>query len=370
MKHGFVSLVFFIAYLVGNRSLASEARLEVLGPAGTAVLNSTYRPIIPYHINGLTRDPKIGLDLGFRRQNSSLVDSKTSTTGADFYIYGSIPLFSMSGRARPSGIMVKVSSESSKDIIGYDNFDWEDEKSADHLVADVGFVLAPASWYMFSIQISIDQLKQTNKQRSARDINDEAFERRQVAEKSSNSVYTEYGYRLKLNKTTSAAVVFKPAYYSKSGTHVREENSFISQNTVEEYNESSYSQGFFSFGFKTRASSTITMMLGIERLFEVKNRNESGEFLEEESTNLGLAAEYRIAKKNDKIWIPRLGFEGKTTGESQFSFGLSMQMEPYEFDLAAMSIQGTGQDSKKSGFQLIIGLGYLIQAEDAEDQEA
>ena len=150
MVHGFVSLILLFGLSLSFTAYAGESRLEALGPAGNAVLNSTHRPIIPYHINGLTEDAKIGFDLGYENQAKSFVDTKATLTEADFFVYGSVPLFSFTSKARPSGLIVKVSSESSKEISSYKNFDWEDEKSVDNLVADVGFIFAPASSYMFS----------------------------------------------------------------------------------------------------------------------------------------------------------------------------------------------------------------------------
>ncbi|NRA46500.1 MAG: hypothetical protein HRU09_16235 [Oligoflexales bacterium] len=369
MEHGLISLILLLGLGWCGSSFAGEARLQALGPAGIAVLNSTHRPILPYHINGLTKDAKVGGDLGYRNQTRSLVDTKSKLTQADVYVYGSVPLFSITGRARPSGIIVKVSSNSYRDISSYQSFEWEDEQSVDNLIADLGFVLAPSSAYMFSFQVSIDQRKETSKQTSQRDINGEIFERRQSLNKSASIAYAEIGYRLKLTRETSMAAVYKPGSYSKSGTHVKEENSFINQNEVVEYNESAYSQGFVSVGFKTRASRFLTLMLGVEKFFEVKNRNETGngELLAEEFSNLGIAGEYRIAAADKKIWIPRLGFEAQSNGENKFSAGLSMESKNIEAEFLLASIQGSSDEAKKSEFQMILGLGYRIQAEDAED---
>ncbi|MFK7827628.1 MAG: hypothetical protein AB8G05_26015 [Oligoflexales bacterium] len=367
MKHGFAGLIYVLGLALSAEGLGSQARLVVLGPASRAVLNSTYRPIIPYHINGLTKDAKIGFDLGYRGQSRSFVEAKSSLTAADFHIYGSVPLFLIGRSSRPSGLMMKVSSISSKNIISYKNFEWEDEESKDNLKADLGFVIAPSNIYMFSIQASFDQRNEISKQRSERDLDDEVFERRQTINKTSSSIYLEYGYRLRLTRETSVGVVYSPGYYSKNGTHIREENSFIDDNTVDEYNDSAYSQGFFSIGLKTRASKPITMMLGVDRFFEVKNKNESGgELLENEYSNLGLAAEYRILTAKKEIWIPRLGFEAKSNGENQFSFGLSVQSGKFEADLAAISVSGSTDTSKNSELRIIIGLGYRIHDEDQE----
>ena len=363
MKHLFASLVYLLSLVCGAGAFGAQARLEVFGPASRGVLNSTYRPILPHHINGLTRDSKVGFDLGYRGQSNSFVDAKSSLTGADFFVYGSVPLFALARKARPSGILVKVSSRSSKDIISYRNFEWEDEKSTDNLLADFGFVIAPSSYYMFSVQATIDQRNETNKLSSERELDGELVERRQTQNKSSTSFYAEYGYRLKLSRETSVGIVYKPGYYSQNGTHIKEENSFINESTVEEYNDVAYSQGFFSIGVKTRAKS-ISMMLGVDRFFAVKKKGETGgELLETDSSNLGIAAEYRIKAANKKSWIPRVGFQAQSSGESKFSLGVSLLAGNFEADLAATSAQGSTETSKKSEVKVMLGLGYRIRAE-------
>ncbi|MCB9229323.1 MAG: hypothetical protein H6618_06905 [Deltaproteobacteria bacterium] len=351
--------------LAGQDLFAGSAREMVAGPGSIALFNSSYRAAIADPLNALTKDIRIGSDFRYHIMEQKNSTDQRKWSGIDTHIYGMIPLFNISGKARPSGLFFRVlslqNSGSGSGLSSYNELangsDVVEKNTRNEY--HIGTSIALENSWMFSLNLIHVRIQASLDEQSVIALSNREEQNLYHESQVGSMTYPEYGLKVKLSRDTSVAVQYSEGFSNRSGQTVAFRNQFLDSEDTGVLARPLYQPGSLTTAFKTRILRETTLTGGIRKSFAVDVRRDDGQLIKlaKEFSSLGISLEHRF-KFAGKTWFPGLGLRTMTDKTNEAAFGLGIRAGLLDFDLALIQTIKNDPDDKRNQFSASMGLGY------------